>query len=453
MEFIFSVPRSNGFIFNTSTASIPLTVNTPGVSITEINDTIENGIYIRLGYKDPSWFTSNPTFILKSGEHVYNSADGTYKIGDGVTQLSSLSFYGGTSGGSQSLSQVLTVGDKMNSGQHILSQSGYNPITNADNFVGMEYSNPADNNGEISIQDTQNTFYHDAANEFTAPNNNINGNFYQTNGSSSVYSLPTVVGYEYTGPGSPGEFNTDGTRTAIRHDLKVDITATNTEISSILYQHISNGTSNTSIYSDGGYASISSNNNLSGQTNFIAVDDTQGVSIKSIDGLLSGGLDIYTTPQPITDGSIDNNLIITDTISNKGAVYANDYSANFTPESLVTKRWVTSFVGTASSATTVITSATLSVILVGLPKVNYSITALATASTIQTSGSATNFDMMLVRIKDNGTARALTFDSTYFEAKGMALPTTTVLGKVITIGFIFDSVTGKMGCVSVAQEI
>lgn len=106
-----------------------------------------------------------------------------------------------------------------------------------------------------------------------------------------------------------------------------------------------------------------------------------------------------------------------------------------------------------TKSVTVVTTATTTIIPLGINNINYSITALASALTIQTSGTAIDFDKLIVRIKDDGTARALTFDPAYFEAKGMALPTTTVLGKVITIGFIFDSVTGKFGCVSVAQEI
>lgn len=92
-------------------------------------------------------------------------------------------------------------------------------------------------------------------------------------------------------------------------------------------------------------------------------------------------------------------------------------------------------------------------IVVGTGDINLSVTALATGITFTTSGTATNFDKLVVRIKDNGTAQLITFDPTYFEAKGMALPTTTIASKVITIGFIFDSITGKYGCVSVAQEI
>ena len=52
---------------------------------------------IRLGYKDNTWFTSNATLVLLAGQTVHLLQTGTYKIGDGTTQLSVLSFLGAAS--------------------------------------------------------------------------------------------------------------------------------------------------------------------------------------------------------------------------------------------------------------------------------------------------------------------------------------------------------------------
>ena len=49
---------------------------------------------IQIGYKNSAWFTTNATLILKIGQVVYLEQTGTYKIGDGITQLSALSFLG-----------------------------------------------------------------------------------------------------------------------------------------------------------------------------------------------------------------------------------------------------------------------------------------------------------------------------------------------------------------------
>ena len=82
------------------------------------------------------------------------------------------------------------------------------------------------------------------------------------------------------------------------------------------------------------------------------------------------------------------------------------------------------------------------------------ITALAAAITSMTTnltGTPTNFQKLIIRIKDNGTARAITWGAS-FEAKWVALPTTTVISKVLTVWFIYDTVTSKRWCVASTQE-
>jgi len=70
------------------------------------------------------------------------------------------------------------------------------------------------------------------------------------------------------------------------------------------------------------------------------------------------------------------------------------------------------------------------------------ITAIATAFTIANpSGTGFNFQKLLIRIKDNGTARAITWGSNYV-AGGFALPSTTVLGKIMTCGFMYNTANG-----------
>jgi len=83
------------------------------------------------------------------------------------------------------------------------------------------------------------------------------------------------------------------------------------------------------------------------------------------------------------------------------------------------------------------------------------ITALATAitsMTINLSGAPTNFQKLIIRIKDNGTARAIAWGASY-ASMGGTLPTTTVLGKVTTVGLIYNTTTSIWGCVAVSQEV
>jgi hypothetical protein len=67
-------------------------------------------VNIQLGYKDSAWFTTNAAIVLLAGQIVYlDDQSGTYKLGDGVTALSALSFLGG-GGGSQSLQDATDIG-------------------------------------------------------------------------------------------------------------------------------------------------------------------------------------------------------------------------------------------------------------------------------------------------------------------------------------------------------
>lgn len=59
---------------------------------------------------------------------------------------------------------------------------------------------------------------------------------------------------------------------------------------------------------------------------------------------------------------------------------------------------------------------------------------------------------LIIRIKDNAIARALTY-GTQFRAMGNALPTTTVLSKTLYMGFIYNATDIKWDLVAVAQEV
>lgn len=85
----------------------------------------------------------------------------------------------------------------------------------------------------------------------------------------------------------------------------------------------------------------------------------------------------------------------------------------------------------------------------------YTLTALAVGATFQTpTGSPTNGTSLLLRVKDNGSAQTIAFDSGY-QAGGVALPTTTTAGKILHTLFIYntDNSLNKWLCVaSVVQS-
>ena len=84
---------------------------------------------------------------------------------------------------------------------------------------------------------------------------------------------------------------------------------------------------------------------------------------------------------------------------------------------------------------------------------SYTVTALAAALTINApSGTPTDGQPLIIRIKDNATARALTWNAA-FRIMGTVLPTTTVISKTLYIGCIWNSADSKWDVVSVNQEL
>lgn len=80
------------------------------------------------------------------------------------------------------------------------------------------------------------------------------------------------------------------------------------------------------------------------------------------------------------------------------------------------------------------------------------ITAQAAAAAFAApTGTPTQGQKLLIRIKDNGTARALSWNAIY-RAVGTALPVTTVLSKTLYLGFIYNSTDSKWDLVGAAQE-
>lgn len=80
------------------------------------------------------------------------------------------------------------------------------------------------------------------------------------------------------------------------------------------------------------------------------------------------------------------------------------------------------------------------------------ITAQAADLTIANpTGTAVNGKDLLIRIKDNGTARAITFDTQY-RAIGITLPTTTVINKTMYLGLIYNSTDSKWDILGLNQE-
>ena len=90
--------------------------------------------------------------------------------------------------------------------------------------------------------------------------------------------------------------------------------------------------------------------------------------------------------------------------------------------------------------------------IVATDKNYYLITALGTAATIgEPSGTPTAGQVLIIRIKDNATARALTWNA-IFRGIGLDLPTTTTISKTLYIGCIYNATDSKWDVLAVQEE-
>jgi hypothetical protein len=82
----------------------------------------------------------------------------------------------------------------------------------------------------------------------------------------------------------------------------------------------------------------------------------------------------------------------------------------------------------------------------------FTVTALAeTATFAAPSGTPANANRLVIRIKDNGTARALAWNAIYRKME-YDLPTTTVINKTMYLGFIYNSADSKWDMVAINEE-
>ena len=81
----------------------------------------------------------------------------------------------------------------------------------------------------------------------------------------------------------------------------------------------------------------------------------------------------------------------------------------------------------------------------------YELSAVANATTISTTGTATDGQKLIIKLKDAGVAKGLTWDG-IFQVVGTTLPTTTVAGKTHYIGCIYSSTSSKWEVVAVLVQ-
>jgi len=114
-----------------------------------------------------------------------------------------------------------------------------------------------------------------------------------------------------------------------------------------------------------------------------------------------------------------------------------------TTQTLTNKR-VTPRIGSTASSTTPAPD--------GDNNDQYEVTALAAGATFGApTGTPTDGQKLLIRIKDNGTARSLAWNAIY-RVVGTTLPTTTVISKTLYLGCIYNGADSVWDVVAVAQQ-
>lgn len=104
-------------------------------------------------------------------------------------------------------------------------------------------------------------------------------------------------------------------------------------------------------------------------------------------------------------------------------------------ETLTNKRVTARVSTTASSATPTPNADTTD---------EYTVTALAAGATFGApTGTPTEGQKLIIRIKDNGGAQTLAWNAIYRASSDLALPTTTVISKTLYCGFVYNATDSK----------
>ena len=149
----------------------------------------------------------------------------------------------------------------------------------------------------------------------------------------------------------------------------------------------------------------------------------------------------YTLTLPTTDGNA-NEVLKTDGSGVLSWTTAGNVTQTGT-ETLTNKRIDPRVVSITSSSTPTPNADVTDI---------YLITALAAGATFGSpTGTHVQGQKLMYRIKDNGTARALSYNAV-FRAVGVTLPTTTIISKTLYLGCIYNATDTKWDIIAVAME-
>lgn len=174
----------------------------------------------------------------------------------------------------------------------------------------------------------------------------------------------------------------------------------------------------------------------------VGTTDSQTLTNKtiSVDNNTVSGIALNSFVLSNGSGNIDGSAA-------QKAIPTGDVVGTSDSQTLTSKRITARIGSVASSATITPTSDTVD---------QYNVTALAVPATVASpSGTPTDGQRLILRFKDDGTGRALTWttgSSGAYRAIGVTLPTTTVANKTTYVGCLYNAADSRWDAVAVTTE-
>jgi len=161
-----------------------------------------------------------------------------------------------------------------------------------------------------------------------------------------------------------------------------------------------------------------------------------------------GGTHKKATGAEINTGTEDAKIVTPKAIADSDYAKTSDITVTADSTTTFTNKRINPRIVTATSYTTD-TGTALDVSTCD----EFDVTAQAGALKLNNpGGTPVNGQKLIVRIKDNGTARALTYDTQFRASTDLSLPTTTVLSKTLYMGFVYNSADTKWDLLAVLNN-
>ena len=196
---------------------------------------------------------------------------------------------------------------------------------------------------------------------------------------------------------------------------------------------------------------------LTSSTGVITITNAKTLTVSdsttlATNAITFGGTEVLTL-------TATKNVTFADAFTTSGANPLTLTTSGSTNVTLPTTGTLSTLAGTETISNKRITKRVVTVTQSATPTINTDntdvayITGLAQAITSMTSslsGTPVNGDSLIISITDNGTARGITWGASFESSGNVTLPSTTVLGVRLDVGFLWNTVTSKWRCVAVA---